>query len=424
MFRRPSRLWRKLGLTEPLVRVWSEDDAELDLTDHNVKSVTISRGSGSPSFGPQPHTLEVSTSVPRGVRTGKRIHCDLSTSGAALVGSLISSSPELIAKRYFGRVGRQTIDDAGGFDGSKWQTTFYGASWQAQMNNTDAEINEVAGTQLKSFLQQLTAPLGVGLPWIPPSESPAPETQYGSIAASGDPVAYRDGMRRWATDLGTYVQNCRDGHDRFLPMQYRWDRAVSRLESGLAIPLTRSQAVSPATWDQAQESMIRTHQVLWTGADGPESMVTGGDTDNPNRSVVLYDLRHARWSFNDYQPRHVAYAAANQERNTGYDLPSVTIDLLLLMTSPHEYHRHQARALLQMEMGDPVYLSHDWHPYLRGIHFATGIDESFSPNGWDITLSLAPSISTLGEWTPDIPPRVWDSARYPWNDETREWDAA
>lgn len=421
---RPSRLWKKLGLTSNFIRVWSEEVSDLNIDDSNITSITINRGSSSGISGVQEHTIEIATTVPRDIYTGAPIHCDLSAAAMSVITRLTGAN-DTVKPRYFGRIGRQTVDDTGGYanyGGGTWSTTFFGASWQAQLPNIEKEIPQNAWDWLITHIKTAAWPRGVGLSYLPEPDMPAAASQYGQIVETGDPIAWKDTVQKYVDDPGLYVQNTRTGKDRFLTYELRWNQAQAALED--TPPLTRSQALSPAQWDQPNAALTRSHRVYWTGADGVKWATTGEKPSDPDLPIVEYDLKHIRWSTNEFQPWHVALVGYGQEINTGYRIPTITIDMLRLITSPVYYHRLQARYILALNMGDPIYLSNDWHWYLRGIHFASGITEKITPDAWEITLSLTPSAETVGEWTPQVPAQIWESARYPWSDETRRWGNA
>lgn len=412
-----SRLWRTLGLEEPLIRVWSQDDLELD--DHMIQSISIHRGAAEPAAGPQPHTLEVATTQPLSTRTGYRVYCDITPHGIGKLYALTGASQTGIKRRFYGRIGRQTMDDQGP---GKIYSTLQAASWQAQLPNTAVEYNEIGGTGIGDFLVQISRPSGVDLPYMPAAYAPAVTNSYGTIAHySAEPVTYSDAIQKWCTDLGIYVKTHRDGTDWFVTNEWRTGNMFDALDT--MMPLTRSQAISPATWEQPQENIWRTHRVYWTGDDPqPLTYAAGTDVENPRIPEVKYDMIHAAFYSNESQPRSVARAGFHTEHSQGYNIPEITVDLLYLATSDVNYHRTQAKQLLEMEVGDPILLSGDWNEYLRGVHFVSGITETITPDGWEMKLSIAPANKTVGEPSPEVPPRIWESAGTPWTEAGYAWN--
>lgn len=423
MPRGSSRLWKKLGLTSNLINVWSEEAPDLNLNDSNIKSITINRGSDT--TGVQDHTLELETAINRGLITDAPLHCDLTAAGRDRIIAL-TGAPTNIQQRYFGRIGRQTIRDAGGIDGTQWKTNFYCSKWQSQLANSDRLGNQISGEPVKYLFDHFLNPTDPRLAYTPKPEYTSPAADYGTMVNTYDlgeaKIPYGEFATKYLADPGYYVQNTRAGADRVMTLKYRWDNALSRMNTWL--PLTRSQVISPAGWEQPNENHARNHRTYWLESDGKKMAMTGPDINDVRVPVVDHDLSYIRWSSN-YQPLHLGYLSYGAERtNSGWRIPTVDIDLLYLISSPFYSHRAQARQLLQMEMGDPVFLSGDWYYALGGIHYAVGITEKITPDVWNMTLSLEPSIAAVGEWTPTVPARTWESARYSWDEATGTWDNA
>lgn len=422
---RVSRLWRRLGLTQPLIRIWSEEDPDFAMNDHEIKSITINRGSANSVIGQQDHTMEVNTIASRGSRTDRPLHCDLTTYGANRLADLTGADPSIIKPRYFGRIGRQTIDDKGGiWDPSKWHTNVFCSKWQSQLENSDRVGNQISGNTVMYLFDHFMNPEYSNLPYLPTAEFPSPESHYGVMQNDYDlstaKITYSDFARKYFDDPGFYVQNTRAGADRVLTLAYRWSVALARLD--YQVPITRSQAISPATWEQPNENRPRNHRVIWKDSNGHRSAMTGYDVNDVRVPLVDHDIGHIRF-YDDYQPLHLNYLSYGAERvDSGYRLPSVTIDLIRLIDSPLPAHRAQARQLLGLEMGDPVFLGGDWYVNTQGVSFASGITEKITGDRWDLELSLTPSIATVGEWSPDIAPMTWEAARIPWNSGNWPWN--
>lgn len=424
MTRGDTRLWRKLGLTQPLISVWSEEDESFAMNDDEIKSITINRGGSDSVFGTQDHTMEINTVASRGARTGRPLHCDLTPYGAQRLEDLTAADAATITPRYFGRIGRQSIDDLGGiWDKSKWQTTVYCSKWQSQLENSDRVGNQISGSSVMYLFKHFMNPEYSGLEYIPPAQYPSPTTDYGIMSNDYDlgeaKIPYSEFASKYFDAPGFYVQNTRAGVDRVLTLDYRWQVAQKRLETWL--PITRSQALAPTVWDQPNEDRPRNHRTSWRDSSGARSVVTGPDVSDVRIPVVEHDISYIHFD-SDYQPIHRGYVAYGAERSdSGYRLPSITIDMLHLISSPVEADRWQARLLLYLEMGDPVFLSGDWYVNMQGINFASGITEKITADRWDITLSLTPSYPTVGQWSPEVKPRTWQAARTPWHDATWPW---
>lgn len=421
-----SRLWRRLGLTSPLFNVWSEEDSEFQMTDHHIKAITITRGSANGTFGEQEHTLEVNSAVVRHVRTDRPIHCDLTSSGRDRLQSIIGGDGDNYRRRFFGRIGRQSVEDGGGISTDrKWHTNIYASKWQSQLKNSDRVGNQIDGEPVMYLFDHFMRPTVSNLPYLPDPEFPSNSWEYGTMLNNLDlgqaKITYSEFSSRYFEAPGFYVQNTRAGADRVLTIQRRWDLAQYRLES--FIPLTRSQVLAPALWDQPNENRPRNHTVIYKNVSGDWLRRTRGpDTNDVRIPLVEHDISYIGFP-SIHQPTQMLEARYAQDRtDTGYQLPTVEVDLLRLITSGNQSDRQQARQLLELEMGDPIYLSGDWATNIRGIHFASGVTEKITPDSWTLTLSLQPSISVIGYWSPTVPARVWDSAHVWWDNATSQWN--
>ena len=406
---RRSRLWNRLGATQPMFRIWNSRG--VGLNDHEVKSIKISRGSAEPEDGIHTQTMEFETTAFDPVRAGEPIVVDLTTYGTQRLQALCGAREHIVKPRFSGRIGKQTVNDV---QAGNQHTTFSCASWEAQLNNIDAAKHYTAGESVSAWIMRLGNGHGVGMPVLPDWTAPAPASHYGHVRVSSEqPVTFKDEFDKWTKDIGLYIQTRRDGTNHILSHQYRWDRALANLD-GIYYPITRSQAISPATWEQPAENIAMNHRVDWWGPDGATYQRWGPDPDNINYAYENYDLTHVRWWTNDQQPVNTGKTYYNRNVLVQYRLPSLTFDILRLLNSPYVSHRDQARQLLELEPGDPVYLSGDWYGQLQGVSFAVGIDESITADGWDITLNLADSREVVGEVSPVVPARTWESASYRW----------
>lgn len=410
-YTRPGRLYRRLEPTQPLFRLTTEQGS--DLRDGAITGVTIKRGDGSPGGGVTPSTLEVGFSGYAAIQSGNHCSLDLTPYGAGLLSDRLGPSASFMQSRFSGRIGRQTVDDRG----RRQTTTILAASWTAQLGRVAKTYTPTAGTPVSTVISQLmTHP---ALPRLSAPTRMAPQDHYGVVHADEDEQSWSD-IDRWTSTLGLTVRETRAGGRQLLSHQQRYDDALDRMSS--RIPVIRAQALAPAKWQQDTEGIARNQRLTWGSGAGTNSD-EWGDTSDPAAVVVDHDLTHARFN-NEDQPRAEGYRLRALEWETGYSLPTVEIDLLHLITSPRQYDRDQASELLVLEVGDPIYLSGDWHHQLQGIHFATGLTETVTGNAWSLTLTLAPAHVVVGEVSPTVPARVWASATYPWRDESRTWGAA
>lgn len=410
-YTRPGRLYRKLKPTLPLFRFTTEIGTYLD--DDAITGVTIQRGSASPDGGITPTTLEISLSGFAAIQTGNHCELNLTTTGANLLNELVGASASLVQERFYGRIGKQTVDDRG----PRRRTTMLAASWAAQLGKVQKGWAPPVGTNVGDVIAELMT--ATALPRLSAPVRMAPADQYGSVHEQQSTQTFSD-FNRWSTALGITVRETRAGRHQLLTHPWRWQSALDGL--GSSVPVIRAQALAPATWEQANGSIPRNQRLTWGSGNGTNS-ATWGQVDDPTALVVDHDLTHARFN-NEAQVRAEGARLRASEWTTSYSIPSVTIDLLHLITSTNQYDRDQASRLLTMQVGDPVYFSGDWPIQLRGIHFATGLTENISGSGWNLTLSLSESHRVVGEISPTVPARVWDSATYPWDDESRTWNTA
>lgn len=410
--------------------VWSLLDDEFEMTDHDLKAITINRGAAGAVFGEQDHTMEINSAVVRGVRTDYPIRCQLTNYGAQHLADRLGGDPAAFQDRFYGRIGRQVVDDAGGIgvEGGKWETSIYASKWQSQLRNLQRVGWQNNGEPVMSLFEQFIFRQYNNLPHMPNPIFPSDSWDYGTMKNDYDyeqqQITYGDFSTKYFDDLGYYVQNTRAGADQVLTIERRWSLAQYRLDKML--PLTRAQVLAPSQWEQPNEDRPRNHTVIYqlVGNSEWQRRTIGPDPDDPRIELAEHDVSYVGWP-TLYQPTQMLAARYAQERtNTGYSLPSVEIDLLRLIDSDSEADRTQARQLLELEMGDPIYLSNDWANQIRGIHYATGITESISADGWNMTLSLVPTNVVVGEWSPDVTPQSWDSAREFWDEETRAWNQA
>lgn len=413
----PRRLYRALQPTGPLFQLAVGGDT---YSDDEITSVTIKRGGQDSGGGITPSTLEVQLPSRQGVASGAATALDLTSYGADLLATLCGVSASQVRARFAGRVGRQTITDEASRStkAGRQTTTMKAASWTAQLSHVNRTYACPKSQGVATMLTNLLTS-----PMLPAMTAPSIKVgggELGFVAAAQD-ITFRD-LDKWTTTIGVTIRETRAGARQILGHAQRNRDALAALDT--VPPLTRSQALSPATWEQPSEVIPENQHVKW-GSTAPLGYreQTFGDYDNPNVPVADHDLTHVYWSTtNDAQPVQEGYRLRATLWDKVYRLPSVTVDLLYLVTSPRDYHRAQAAYLLALEVGDPVYLSGDWHSNLRGICYAVGIDERITGTKWELTLSLASSYATTGFASPDVPARVWDSSTYQWNQDMQSWD--
>lgn len=404
-----SRLYRTL---KPAAEVFNFDvDGSRLYGDNSISSIVIHRGK-TPAAGVAPSTCEVSTTSLASVRTGKSCSLHLTAHGASLVAGLTGADPAAITQRFNGRIGRQSVEDTG----RRQLTTFSAASWTAQLSGDSTPQASTAGENIGVVIGRIMSPASLGL--AQPVRMAPPE-QYGTIwtPAAG---SYSDLIGKYTDDLGIIVRDTRAGGTQILTHKFRRDRAAANMAA--AVPLTRSQAISPAAWEQGNEAQPRNYRVSYTNGGNTTTTATYGDPGNPAVEVVDVDMTHAKFATDTSQPDSEGYALRSRDWVSSYRIPSVTVDLLYLMTSLAPIHQRQAAWLLGMEAGDAVYLSGDWYTQLRGIQYAESITETITPTAWTLDFALTPAHAAVGEISPVVPARTWESLTGTWNEETRTWN--
>lgn len=418
VYRRPGRLHRTLGAAAPGPFFSVTSPALGTLTDDHVTDVVIHRGKAERGGGMNPTTAEITVKagpVLDAISTNLRVY--MNAAPAAALGARLGRTGAAIAQRYYGRLGQITVNDTG----TGTTTTTYGAgSYANRLTRSPKLRTPTAGQSLRTVIGDL-------LTVNDPSPISGIRAQFfgvfDTLAETSAPVTFKDAIGRYAGDLGILIRETREGILQVRTLPYRIETAAAQLAA--ALPLTRSQAISPATWEQRNEWPAANVEYLYIREDGKKilGLVTA---DNPYpieaEETLSYD-----WSYikaNSEQLYRNAWGIRKATNPQYFSVPSITVDLLYLIGSDKQYHRDQAGQLLALEPGDPVYFSPDWPAVLRGVHMAEGITETINAEQWTLELSLVPYEHALGANSPAVPGRTWDSAGGTWNNDTRTWNEA
>lgn len=415
MVKRPGRLYRKLDwLPKPIFSVQITNIGAV--SDDEIQSVTIHRGKSDNSGGVNPSTVEVALANGKVAAGGDQIGVVMTSAASIALANRFTSDPATaayIGPRFRGRVGKQSMEDR---NNNKQFNTIMGASWSAQLSSAPNVHTNVSGTNIITLLQRILRPDYLASK-ISVSYSGAGDTIWNDAVGT-----YSDLIGKFATDIGILIRENRNGSMQILPMPYRRDAALAALPT--SSPLSRSQAISPASWTQPNEGPAVEYRLTYRDSTATvKTIVTTGD-GQVSGTAPVEDVDWTYFRAHTDQWRHIW-----AQRAVGFDnrfrIETITVDLLYLLSSPKEYHRQQAGYLLRMQVGDPIFLSGDWASALQGVHFAEGITETIDGDTWEMTLSLVRFREITGEEpiTP-VPARTWDHATYPWNTETRKWDEA
>lgn len=415
----PKRLRRVLNRAGVTGSMFSAASTTLGtLTDDEIHQIVIHRGKSDRGGGVHPSTLELETTGLRatpvhGENCKVQITAQSSSELASHLGAPIAAAD--IAQRFNGRLAETHVEDTG----KRFTTTFTASSWSSQYVYYRRKLAPVAGHTIDWYLNDILANNYWNVPEF------VGEFEY--IAKTEDPLTAAEAIDKYAASIGYLFQERRDGTSRVLTLAHREAHAMVRLAEDL--PITRSQAISPAQWSRTSMQPSKWLWVSIINENGNLAEYRVERADYPGfREQEDVDWSHIQvreTGFSGSQPWREAHAEVNSTSPTLFQVPSVTIDLLALIDSPKSYQRQQAAYLLRLQQGEPVFFSGDWPAWLRGVHFAEGINETITPESWEIELSLVPWQTVTGNVIgPQVPARVWRSAISSWGEETKRWNEA
>lgn len=397
------RVLERLGISTPLLQITGDT---FSVTDNQITSVSISHGGTDPSPGIQPSTCETVLQRPSWIKTGEGLAVKLTDAAATGIAARTGIPALRFTERFTGRVGRQTNTDTP--RGLSARLT--AASWSAQLSRTNVEFWISAQVRVHDAIRYLSTPAAV------PQINFIRYGTFDTIAADIPDASYRNTIASLTSEIGVLVRDTRAGALEAWALPYRKTWAEQQLAN--SYPLTRSQAISPATWEQPNEDLPAKVRADWIAPDATVKSRSAGGTDT---SIVdRHDWTHIREQTDALNMRFDSLVY--QEWNRVFRIPSITVDLLYLLSSDKAYHRGQAGMILSLNAGDTIGLSGDWYKDLQGIHVVSGIDEKISQNEWTITLSLIPHLLVFGGASPAVPALIWESATYPWDEDSRSWD--
>lgn len=420
----PGRLRRTLAISD------TESLFELSLSDSGVYTadqigdVTISHGKDGPHGGMTVATMScrVNDTIPAGPQRHARLRLSYALANRIVDGTGIPA--EAIRSRFTGRIGADTITDRSDRHGR--YTEIQCSSWTALLKNGKRSTVFYANGLILAGLRNAFAHPSFTAAGIAPVNFPDTAHSDRSYELEGNDFRFDDAITKYGEDLGILIQQQRDGSITLLPITKRIEIMNSRITSQW--PLLRSEAVSPALWDQHVETASKQYTLLWltdentvyrwewplpSGAN-PGLIVESDDVDWSNIRTITDNYRRYMDAIN-YE--------TNAMRHT---LSSVTIDILMLLKSPRYYDRVMAAQMLSLEEGDPLYLSGDWPPAINGPQLVQGIGENITADEWTLELSLTNPRNTLGltpTEIPTVPPKVWDSARSAWDSTAGTWNS-
>lgn len=410
----PSRLYRRTRTRAlPLFTFYAPD---FTLYDDQIVSVTIHRG-GSDPLSYQPATIEIETPhVVSPAVNGTQCRFLIREAPASELQQSIGLQPAA-AQRYTGRLATVETSDRGKLQ----TTTLTAASWLTQMGYSAKGTTPTAGWTITRVIQEA---LGMLDGSTPRGITPTIHGTFDRLAMTEERrLLWRSVLDKYIEGQGIVVRETMDGRSQFMTLAYLNEYATTR--SQYAPPVGRHQAISPARWQQRNERPTQRHEYTITNETGGTATrvaeLTTGDTGEI-RETVAHDWAHIR--ADTLQTYHHAYALAWQTSTRQLRVPSVTVDLLLLLSSSSAYDRELAAYLLSMETYDPIGFTDDWPTQLRGWMLAVGITETITPDSWTLELELFPWNQVTGQYAPPRPdPRTWAQARGTWAAASGTWAA-
>lgn len=417
-FRRPSRLHRLTPGTWPSLLTVDGYEMPFSLPDRDLTKVTIRHGSGDRGGGFSASVCEFTTTDP-GMRRavgGYRCDVNLTTAAAAAIGTLTGTSSSKVTDRWAGRLAVNEVDDRG--DTSAHTTaTIRGTSWLTQMVDSLNATSPTKGRRIDGTLQDAlgittgTTPRGIVLNAVrgTPDRVAVGETEN---------LFWTQYLGKYITEPGYIIRQRRDGAVDLLTLPW----LVAQAASTPTLPLVRSRAIRPARWAMHNERPPRDHHYTYTQ---PNDTVRTDVVSLPNNVGEINGQTHIDYThvYDDTDQLHLeVLGRAHSESVSDFRIPTVTVDLLTLFSSPHSYHHELAGHLLALEVYDPVPLSGDWPWQTRGVHFAAGITETITPRAWTLELTLVPHQHMTGQPSPAVRQIIWDQMIDPWEQTTDPWD--
>lgn len=410
-----SRLWRRLGATEALFNVALTDGVSL-WDDHDIGSWTTTRG--GTEFGVQPSTAQA---VVRGEVIPARdpsLRILFTPAGAAHIAALVGNrTTGDLENRWHGRFAGSTVEDR-----PDRSATLQGAdllALAAAVNPTIPAFTD--GTRnLPALYEQVWGALGLPLFNRPTfTHDPADRATDWDAVRTNAARPWADVADKYAKEAGVILFMDRAGNMHA--------RNVKALQSAASLwvltgnePLTRRQCLAPATWESVLNPAKRVQGTLWDGTNTytyPAPTKPAGSMMTRTHGTETHDLTHLV-SRTAYLERRLD-GMWEQVNDTLYHVPTVTVDLLRLLSSELAHDRAQAGTLLTLDPFDAIVFGYDWPDHVRGTYYAAGITETVTPDSWTITLGLLPSRHVVGLDYPDQKGQTWATAY-----DTTDWDTA
>jgi len=420
---KPGKLHRKLSVDgSPIFEAVA---GSLTFGDDAITSINISRGNADASPDVSPSTVDLAVVGAQSVDRNAVLSVRLTDAAASrfAFGGIAANE---IADRFNGRRGGLNVEDVAWKAGKveKFYTQISGASWTSLLRNAARTTSPEAGANVASALVWA---------WDHPDLSGkqplawAPLDTFDTTYAKEWGLTFSDISTKFGTDMGTLFQHRRDGSVRILSIGYRRQMLFDRLETEW--PVTRSQAISPATWStQIESASVQYHMIRRL----PSGALYEQDWPTPVGSTIVL-LKREDIDVSQVLPtgiyetyRLLANSLNHQSNSSRLEIEAIKFDMIHLLSSSKIVDRTIAAQLLKLEAGDPLFLSGDWPEAVRGPYYANQINESIGPNSWEISIDVFHAKDVVGMFdneTPEIPGKVWDSLVSEWNVTPGSWNS-
>lgn len=424
-----SRLWRKLGATEPVFYFGSNGHAQ-SWTDGDLRGLTMTRGLDDPvGITKNTATIKVKGAIEPVPMADASLAVRLTDYGQALIEGRIGKGPfggafnHPVRERFFGRVAGMEVTDTGDRNPDRWETAFTCGDWASTVtaiNNGATITRTVNDNPITKLVASMISRGGS-------YHTPAPTqlgTQFHNVnwkAGDADTLIFDDSKveSHFITELGYLLRTTRDNTLELLDVNYRQDRATN-IGQYAPQPLTRACCVRPVSWTQR---VTLPGGVQWTQSDGTTYTVwVGGSGSTAGIPLEKLDMSDVFVIGSLYD---AMTARMYRSVRSGYCLQSVQVDVLDLFNRDDSGQRDLLAQLLTMEPGDPLAFGNDWPADVAGIYTLTRITEDITPGGWRLTLDVAPISWATGKSAPLPRFATWDTAYptdEPWTGPSATWE--
>lgn len=412
-----SKLWRALGVTDPVFVVERPTGT---VNDPAIVSLTLTRGNGA-VVGSTTNTATIrlaGAEYPLQI-DGAAIDVRLTAAGLAAItgkaggyaGPPVSAA---LARRWNGRIAGKKVTDTGDRREAQWVTDLTCADLLPLVSTIDAGAHATK-----------SAP---SIPALVEDMLTRSEVNFGGLLihrganwanvyfAGSDPTTktfpVSTVLGHFVGDMGSLLRVRRDGVPELL--RYDWRQLAAGLSQSLApYPLTRSAALTPASWSQR---VTVPHGVEWTQQDGWTWNTSTGSTNPdigrwPVEHLDMQDVELTTGESGSTTPLlDPMNARAYRSGRDGYAIDTLKFDILDLLNRDDPALRRLAVLLLSVEPGDPIGFAENWpYPTRYGeMANVSRVEETITPDAWTVALDTTPITWSTGQPSPEFDYDTWD----------------